>query len=66
MKIRFVYDVDFVSLPLSPPTLPNCEKCAFYSAIKNDYCVRTSTRLCSCGKEGYFIRNSFKEEVVYE
>jgi hypothetical protein len=64
MKVTFEYDVDFVGLPLSPPTIVNCQKCAFYAKGFGD-CMRSDTRVCDNGLNGYFIQNAVRE-VPYD
>jgi hypothetical protein len=32
--------------------------------MRDGHCIRTDKRLCLCGEEGYFIKNSFQEEVT--
>jgi hypothetical protein len=61
MKVTFVYGVDFVRLPLDPPTIENCRKCAFYMAHVSDGCIRCDHRICNIGRSGYFIKNYMRE-----
>jgi hypothetical protein len=62
MKVIFEYGVDFVRLPLDPPTIGNCRKCAFFGEWgKMDRCVRTDHRICNTGRAGYFIKNYLRE-----
>jgi hypothetical protein len=62
MKVTFEYDVDFVSVPLVPPTIGNCRKCAFYGEWgKLCGCVRRDHRICDTGRAGYFIKNFVHE-----
>jgi hypothetical protein len=57
MKVLFEYDVDFMRFPLLPPTIANCEKCAFY----RPECIRSDTRVCNMGQNGYFAKNYMRE-----
>jgi hypothetical protein len=65
MKVLFEYGVDFISLPLSPPTIENCKKCAFYlyPKIPGGNCIRTDDGICGVGRNGYFVRNYMREAV---
>jgi hypothetical protein len=65
MKILFEYGVDFIQLPLSPPTIENCRKCAFYQhpGIPGDSCIKTDDRICQTGREGYFVKDYMREVV---
>jgi hypothetical protein len=63
MKVLFEYDVDFVRVPLLPPTIENCRKCAFYRVLVRDGCVKTDTRICQIGRDGYFVKNYMREVV---
>jgi hypothetical protein len=65
MKVLFEYGVDFINLPLLPPTIENCKKCAFYQYLKipGGNCIRTDTRICDVGRNGYFAKNYTREAV---
>jgi hypothetical protein len=65
MKVLFEYGVDFINLPLSPPTIENCKKCAFYQypKIPGGNCIRADTRICEVGRNGYFVKNYMREAV---
>jgi hypothetical protein len=63
MTVLFEYGVDFVRIPLLPPTVENCTKCAFYRVFAKGGCIRTDTRLCQTGREGYFVKNYMREVV---
>jgi hypothetical protein len=58
MKVLFEYGVDFINLPLLPPTIENCKKCAFYQHpdIPGGNCVRTDSYICDIGRNGYFAK----------
>jgi hypothetical protein len=65
MKVLFEYSVDFVRVPLLPPTIENCRKCVFYQyrKIPGGSCIKTDTRICRFGREGYFVKNYMREVV---
>jgi hypothetical protein len=63
MKVLFEYEVDFVRLPLLPPTIENCRKCAFYRAFAAGGCIRNDTRICEFGRNGYFAKDYMREVV---
>jgi hypothetical protein len=63
MKILFEYSVDFVRVPLLPPTIENCRKCTFHRVHAEGGCIKTDTRICQIGRDGYFVRNYMREVV---
>jgi hypothetical protein len=65
MKVLFEYLVDFVSVPLLPPTIENCKKCAFYqcSETPEGGCIKTDIVTCQIGMKGYFVKNYMREIV---
>jgi hypothetical protein len=63
MKVLFEYGVDFVHVPLLPPTVKNCKKCTFYRVHAKGGGVRTDTSICQIGRDGYFVRNYMREVV---
>jgi hypothetical protein len=65
MKVTFEYGVDFMKLPLPPPTIENCRKCAFFQDGKapGRGCIRTDTRICQTGRNGYFTKYYMREVI---
>jgi hypothetical protein len=65
LKVLFEYSVDFVRVPLSLPTIENCRKCAFYQypTIPGGSCIKTDSRICQMGCDGYFVKNYMGEVV---
>ena len=63
MEVIFIYNVEFINYPLEPPTMPNCEKCAFR---ENGNCIRSKCRKCDFGRNGYFVLNKRYEAGTNE
>jgi hypothetical protein len=65
MRVLFEYSVDFARVPLLPPTIENCKKCAFYQRpeIPGGNCIKTDTRICQIGQDGYFVKNYMREVI---
>jgi hypothetical protein len=62
MRVVVVYDVDFMKLPLLPPTIENCRKCALFMTSRPvGDCIRTDRRICLDGRNGYFAKNYMRE-----
>jgi len=65
MKILFEFDVDFMVHPIGPPTIFNCQKCAFWEilpgSLKVGACWKKSCAKCDHGRNGYFVTNGVKE-----
>jgi hypothetical protein len=65
MKVVFEYDVDFMRVPLDPPTIGNCRKCVFIG--KEPFgCIREDHRVCNIGRNGYFTKNYMHEVPAKE
>jgi hypothetical protein len=64
MEFEFTADVSFMSVPILPPTISNCEKCCFHLYLCGyigDYSV------CEYGQNGYFSNNDkIKCKIVKE
>jgi hypothetical protein len=63
MKVLFEHGVDFVHRVPLLPTVKNCKKCTFYRVHAKGGCIRTDTRICQIGRDGYFVRNYTREVV---